>query len=137
MNSGSPCAAAMLPGAEPHREREWHLDKRVPITLIGALLVQTMAVGWWARGIEAQVHANVADIQTQFRRLNEQRGEFHNADVRQRDRLRVAEHKTSEIDKHVSAMRVAIENIQRDVSRLLEIQDRKRADNNHRGGLPQ
>ena len=38
-------------------EREWHLDKRVPIALILAILVQTATVIWWARGLDARVSA--------------------------------------------------------------------------------
>lgn len=31
-------------------DRQWHLDKKVPIALIGTLTIQTMAVVWWAAG---------------------------------------------------------------------------------------
>lgn len=33
----------------------WHLDKRVPIALIGALILQTFAFGWWASAITSRV----------------------------------------------------------------------------------
>lgn len=33
----------------------WHLDKRVPVSLIVALFVQTMSVVWWASTVEARV----------------------------------------------------------------------------------
>lgn len=33
----------------------WHLDKRIPIALIIALLTQTAAAIWWASSIEARM----------------------------------------------------------------------------------
>lgn len=33
----------------------WHLDKRVPLALIVALIVQTSGAVWWAAGITASI----------------------------------------------------------------------------------
>lgn len=33
---------------------DWHLDKRVPVSLIGAILLQSMAAIWWASSVEAK-----------------------------------------------------------------------------------
>lgn len=33
----------------------WHLDKRVPISIIAAILFQTGALIWWASSIESRV----------------------------------------------------------------------------------
>lgn len=33
----------------------WHLDKRVPISIIVALAVQSAAILWWAATLEARV----------------------------------------------------------------------------------
>ena len=33
----------------------WHLDKRVPVALILALVVQTFGLGWWAASISWRV----------------------------------------------------------------------------------
>jgi hypothetical protein len=38
-------------------EREWHLDKKVPIALIGTLLAQTIAIVWWAANLSTRVDA--------------------------------------------------------------------------------
>ena len=43
-------------------EKHWHLDRRVPIALVGAIVVQTFSIGWWAAGISGRV-AN-AETQT-------------------------------------------------------------------------
>lgn len=36
-------------------QEPWHLDRKVPIALIAALLVQTIGVVWWASGLEHRV----------------------------------------------------------------------------------
>ena len=36
---------------------EWHLDKRVPITLLIAIIAQTFALGWFIKGIDSRVSA--------------------------------------------------------------------------------
>ena len=33
----------------------WHFDKKVPLALIGTLIVQTITVVWWASGIHHRV----------------------------------------------------------------------------------
>lgn len=35
----------------------WHLDKRVPLALIGALAMQTVVVVWWASNASARLDA--------------------------------------------------------------------------------
>ena len=39
----------------PEDDSQWHLDKRVPITIILALLIQTASTVWWAAGVSARV----------------------------------------------------------------------------------
>jgi hypothetical protein len=36
-------------------ESSWHLDKKVPITLIGAILIQTFVLGAWTASISSRV----------------------------------------------------------------------------------
>lgn len=43
-------------------EEQWHLDKRVPITLIFTILAQTLAVGWFVSNLASRVEANTAAI---------------------------------------------------------------------------
>lgn len=45
------------------KEREsWHLDKRVPLALIVALLIQTGGMVWWAATIQAEGNAREARL---------------------------------------------------------------------------
>lgn len=37
-------------------DEPWHLDKKVPITLIIAIVAQTGAAFWWASGVESRLH---------------------------------------------------------------------------------
>ena len=36
-------------------KEHWHLDKRVPISLIATMLAQTVAIVWWASSIDNRV----------------------------------------------------------------------------------
>ena len=36
---------------------EWHLDRKVPITLIFALVIQTGALIWWGATLESRVQS--------------------------------------------------------------------------------
>lgn len=39
----------------PDDDRQWHLDKKVPIALIATLIVQTMTIVWWAATASARL----------------------------------------------------------------------------------
>ena len=39
------------------QEEPWHFDKRIPLALIGTILVQTGAAFWWASSINERVAA--------------------------------------------------------------------------------
>jgi hypothetical protein len=40
----------------------WHLDKRVPIALILALVMQTAGMVWWAAGLTHRVDQHAREI---------------------------------------------------------------------------
>lgn len=35
--------------------QNWHLDKRVPISIIGAIALQTLGLGWYASKLDSRV----------------------------------------------------------------------------------
>lgn len=39
----------------PTQDHHWHLDKKVPLALIIALVVQTFCIGWWAASTDGRV----------------------------------------------------------------------------------
>jgi hypothetical protein len=49
---------------------QWHLDKRVPISLIITLLAQTVAIVWWAAAIEGRVSVLEVNIIAQEVEIN-------------------------------------------------------------------
>lgn len=51
-------------------EQEWHLDKRVPIALILALVLQVAAAVYWASKMESRIEANTARIEIVDRDLS-------------------------------------------------------------------
>ena len=38
-------------------DKHWHVDRRVPLAILGGLLMQTFAIGWWASGINERLTA--------------------------------------------------------------------------------
>ena len=46
-----------MPDTRPSYEHEWHLDKKVPISLILAIIGQTMAFVWWAAQQSTRIEA--------------------------------------------------------------------------------
>lgn len=53
-------------------DKEWHLDKKVPIALIGAIALQTGAALWWASGLNTRV----GQLEMQYVQLAPQSGQI-------------------------------------------------------------
>lgn len=43
-------------------DEPWHLDKRVPLALIFAIILQTATAGWYVARIDSQLDRNTQDI---------------------------------------------------------------------------
>lgn len=43
-------------------EQYWHLSKSIPVSIIIALVMQTLTIVWWAADIEHKVEANKNNI---------------------------------------------------------------------------
>ena len=76
----------------------WHLDKRIPLALIGAILIQTGSAFWWASSINervasleswrqdskniaadiAVVKSQITDVKGVLDRIDEQISQEHN-----------------------------------------------------------
>jgi hypothetical protein len=54
---------------EDHLNNKWHLDKRVPITLIVTMLMQTITIVWWASRLNARVEVLEYRTNEQFNEL--------------------------------------------------------------------
>lgn len=58
------------------RKTEWHLDRRVTVSLIFAILAQTFGIAWWAATIESRVTV-VERGMAQIARNIDQSASFH------------------------------------------------------------
>lgn len=56
-----------MDGGSGNVKEEWHLDKRVPITMIGAIVAQTFIIGWFVANMQAQVNDHERRMVTQER----------------------------------------------------------------------
>ena len=54
-----------------NREDSWHLSKSVPISIILAILMQTIALVWYVSSLDSNVEANTREIARHELRLME------------------------------------------------------------------
>lgn len=45
----------LIPMAEENADRQWHLDKKVPLALIFTIAAQTLAIVWWSATANARL----------------------------------------------------------------------------------
>lgn len=45
----------MSDGDDMQADRQWRVDKHIPLALIVAILIQTAGATWWAAGLSARV----------------------------------------------------------------------------------
>jgi hypothetical protein len=89
------------------QKERWHLDKRFPIALILAFVMQTFAAGWWASSIEGRVSNTEASIAAQGAELSAQRQDVRDQAIA-----------TGRIEEKITAVRS-------DISRVLSILERE------------
>jgi len=85
---------------EVEEQRHWHLDKRVPIALIFAIFMQSVAAVWWA--------ANITERMEQIERRQQAQGE------RSEDADRVL----AEQSRRIAVLTEAVANTNRNLERL-------------------
>lgn len=96
----------------------WHLDKRVPVAIIFALLIQTAGAVWWASAMSSSVAA-----------LREADARLEAADVQIRidanaheTRLRVVEQGATRMETKMEAILESLERLSTQIDRLIEAQ---------------
>lgn len=80
----------------------WHLDKRVPLALIVAIMVQTLSFGVWS-GVQSNRLSNVEARQNQMMQQL--------IDERVDARLAVVENRTGAIDDRLARMELRLDQI--------------------------
>ena len=48
----------------------WHLSKSVPVTLIAAIVLQTISLVWYVSSLDSSVNNNARDLVRQETRIN-------------------------------------------------------------------
>lgn len=82
-----------------HR-KSWHLDKKVPITIVTALIVQTVALVWQASALNSAVKQNANSIAETTKRVSDM-------EIRER-----------ETGKMMAKVETMLENLQHTVYRI-------------------
>ena len=100
----------MTPPRDP-----WHLDRRVPIAMIFAILCQTVGVVWWAATIDARTTAL-----TQVTARNAVRIQ------RAWDRMNADGDKVTVTAERVAKMEGTLEHVARQLDRVLDKLDKRK-----------
>lgn len=82
------------------RQQAWHLDKKVPITIVTALIIQTLALVWQASALNSAVKQNTDSIAETTKRVSDM-------EVRER-----------ETGKMMAKVETMLENLQHTVYRI-------------------
>tara|TARA_R110000868_G_scaffold409826_1_gene696155 strand:+ start:1294 stop:1569 length:276 start_codon:yes stop_codon:yes gene_type:complete len=61
-----------MPNDNPITDKQWHLDRKVPLALIAMIAAQTFAALWWASGLNARV----GYLESQYSSLSPQAGQI-------------------------------------------------------------
>jgi len=86
----------------------WHLDKRVPIALIAALIIQSLTAIWWAATVDSTVATNTA------------------ANIRQDVRIEGVRSVIGQQAVQLGRIETNTEGLRVDVSRLIDATERSR-----------
>lgn len=84
----------------PEQRQSWHLDKKVPITIVTALVVQTIALVWQASALNSAVKQNATNIEETTKRVSDM-------EIRER-----------ETGKMMAKVETMLENLQHTVYRI-------------------
>ena len=104
----------------------WHLDKRVPIGIIAALIVQSATVVWWARGLEERSLENEKRILKVVEMVESNRQFQIDQRVRVWDRVEDLKTAQQDMNARIKALEAITGNTNQMVSRLLELELQKR-----------
>lgn len=61
-----------MPDDNPSTDKQWHLDRKVPLALIAMIAAQTFAALWWASGLSSRV----GYLESQYAVLSPQAGQI-------------------------------------------------------------
>lgn len=88
-------------------KEKWHLDRKVPITLVVMILVQTGGAFWWASNIESNIET-----------LQKEMAEQKVTDQRQYDVIGKERERREELSKGLARMEGLLESIDKQLARM-------------------
>ena len=97
--------------------RGWHLDKRVPLSLIFAVFVQTATVVWFITDLRKDVDALDINLATQTTLISEEQ-------LRQWARINLNEDRIQSSVSAINTNTAILQRVEIQVSRLLDILDK-------------
>lgn len=86
-----------------HRRQAWHLNRGVPLTLIAALIIQTIALVVWAVRLEGRVEKTETTAAESRQRLIE---------------METRERESNKLTERVVRVETMLESVQRTVNRI-------------------
>lgn len=96
----------------------WHLDKRIPIAIIFALLTQTAGAVWWASAMSSNVDA----LRQADARLERTAEQLRSDAISNEARLRVVETGAGRMEAKLESISDGIERLNSQIDRLIEAQ---------------
>jgi hypothetical protein len=91
-------------------ETKWHVDRRVPLATLIALIIQTSGMVWWASSLSSTVDRNSKDIED-FR--------VHGTPLI-RSEISGLKERTSNFDRRLDRIEVGIDRLDRKMDAALE-----------------
>lgn len=55
---------------KPEETKSWHIDKTIPLAIVGAIVAQTLVGTWWISSFVAQTANKIENIETKQKALD-------------------------------------------------------------------
>ena len=91
----------------------WHVDRRIPLAIICALIVQTAAVVWWAATTEARIGRTEATLIEVAQELADVRADYERDQAADDLRLRNVELVIERTSANIQSMQTSLARIER------------------------
>ena len=102
---------------------KWHLDKRVPITIVGAIFLQSVALGWGASSFNSRLENLESRALAARSALEKDLVERYALHLRQRDRITKGEVSTAEVKGALSGLASSMKSVETNIGRIFLILD--------------
>ena len=98
----------------------WQMDRRVPVALVAALLMQSASVIWWASGLEGRVSSLESEISTALAERAASRAFHIEQRLRLWDRVNEVQVQSNETNVRLSRLEGSLVEISANMNRLVD-----------------